>query len=62
MYLDFSSCNGLHAVAQDYAHGERVPPHRSSQAQLIHALCGIVIVNTAQGRWWCRPARRLGAR
>ena len=57
MYLDFSSCNGLHALAQDYAHGERVPPHRHRQAQLIHALCGIVIVNTAQGRWVVPPGR-----
>ena len=38
MYLDFSSCNGLYALAQDYAHGERVPPHRHRQAQLIHVL------------------------
>ncbi|SEP36319.1 helix-turn-helix transcriptional regulator [Pseudomonas sp. Snoq117.2] len=55
--IDFSSCNGLHAVAQDYAHGERVPPHRHRQAQLIHALCGVVIVNTAQGRWVVPPGR-----
>ncbi len=57
MFIDFSSCNGLHAVAQDFAHGDRVPPHRHRQAQLIHALCGVVIVNTAQGRWVVPPER-----
>lgn len=57
MLVDISFRNGLHALAQDYAHGDRVPPHRHRQAQLIHALRGIVIVNTVQGRWVVPPER-----
>lgn len=45
------------AIAQDYAHGERVPTHRHSRAQLIHALSGVVTVNTALGSWVVPPGR-----
>ena len=57
MLVDVSFCNGLYALSQDYAHGDRVPAHRHRQAQLIQALCGVVIVNTAQGRWVAPPGR-----
>jgi len=45
------------AIAQDYVHGERVPAHRHSRAQLVHALSGVVTVNTALGSWVVPPGR-----
>lgn len=45
------------AVAQDYRHGDRVPAHHHARAQLLHALSGVVTVNTAQGSWVVPPGR-----
>jgi AraC-like DNA-binding protein len=45
------------ALSQDYRHGERVAPHRHSRAQLIHALSGVVTVNTSLGSWVVPPGR-----
>src|SRR5690606_13757389 len=43
------------AVASDYPDGHRVAPHRHSRAQLLHALSGVVMVSTREGRWMVPP-------
>ncbi len=55
--FDDSFASPVCAIAQDYAHGERVPAHRHARAQLIHALSGVVTVNTALGTWVVPPGR-----
>jgi AraC-like DNA-binding protein/mannose-6-phosphate isomerase-like protein (cupin superfamily) len=39
------------AAAGDYPDGHRVAPHSHRRSQLLHALSGVVLVSTAQGRW-----------
>lgn len=43
------------AAASDFPDGHRVAPHRHSRAQLLHALSGVVMVTTGQGRWMVPP-------
>lgn len=43
------------AAAGDYPDGHRVAPHRHSRAQLLHALSGVVMVSTNEGRWMVPP-------
>lgn len=43
------------ASASDFPDGHRVAPHRHSRAQLLHALSGVVMVSTGQGRWMVPP-------
>ena len=39
------------ASASDYPDGSVVAPHRHGRAQLLHALSGVLMVATGQGRW-----------
>jgi mannose-6-phosphate isomerase-like protein (cupin superfamily) len=43
------------ALANDYPDDCRIAPHRHSRAQLLHALSGVVMVSTGQGRWMVPP-------
>lgn len=43
------------AAAADYPDGHRVAPHSHRRSQLLHALSGVVLVSTAQGRWIVPP-------
>jgi AraC-like DNA-binding protein/mannose-6-phosphate isomerase-like protein (cupin superfamily) len=43
------------AVAGDYPDGHKVGHHRHRRAQLLHALSGVVMVSTDQGRWMVPP-------
>lgn len=43
------------AAATDFPDGHSVAPHRHSRAQLLHPLCGVVMVSTGQGRWMVPP-------
>ncbi|MHC6225343.1 AraC family transcriptional regulator [Pseudomonas sp. X10] len=44
-------------LAENYRHGERIAPHCHDRAQLIHALSGVVTVNSRQGSWVVPPGR-----
>jgi AraC-like DNA-binding protein/mannose-6-phosphate isomerase-like protein (cupin superfamily) len=39
------------ASASDFPDEHRVTPHRHGRAQLLHALSGVVMISTGQGRW-----------
>ncbi|MFO3723418.1 AraC family transcriptional regulator [Pseudomonas sp. HLMP] len=43
--------------AENYRHGERIAPHCHDRAQLIHALSGVITVNSRQGSWVVPPGR-----
>jgi AraC-like DNA-binding protein/quercetin dioxygenase-like cupin family protein len=43
------------AVFTDYPDGHRVPPHRHSRAQLLHAVSGVVLVQSGRHRWMVPP-------
>jgi AraC-like DNA-binding protein len=43
------------ASASDYADGHQVAPHRHSRSQLLHALSGVLMVSTDEGRWIVPP-------
>lgn len=43
------------ALPTEYPDGHRVPIHRHSRSQLLHALTGVVMVSTGQGRWMVPP-------
>jgi AraC-like DNA-binding protein/mannose-6-phosphate isomerase-like protein (cupin superfamily) len=43
------------AAASDYPDGHRVALHRHSRDQLLHALSGVVMVSTLEGRWMVPP-------
>ncbi|MEO3385165.1 helix-turn-helix transcriptional regulator [Mesorhizobium sp. CAU 1741] len=43
------------AVASDYPDGFRVNEHRHSRGQLLHALSGVVMISTREGRWMVPP-------
>lgn len=57
MLLDLPFASTVHAHAEDYRHGERVAAHRHSRAQLIHALSGVITVQSAEGTWVVPPGR-----
>jgi AraC-like DNA-binding protein/mannose-6-phosphate isomerase-like protein (cupin superfamily) len=39
--------------------GHHVEPHRHSRSQLLHALSGVVMVNTGSGRWMVPPEHAI---
>ena len=39
------------ALATWHPHGEHIAPHRHSRAQLVHALSGVMTVQSATGSW-----------
>jgi AraC-like DNA-binding protein len=43
------------ALPTDYPDGYRIPLHRHNRAQLLHALTGVIMVTTGQGRWMVPP-------
>lgn len=45
----------LVATFSTYPDGHRVPPHRHSRCQLLHAIKGVVMVATEFGRWIVPP-------
>ena len=47
------------AAAGDYPDGHRVAPHQHRRSQLLHALSGVVLVSTAQGRWIVPPGHAM---
>ncbi|QXH49361.1 helix-turn-helix transcriptional regulator [Pseudomonas fakonensis] len=44
-------------LAENYRHGEHIAPHCHDRAQLIHAISGVVTVNTLEGSWVVPPGR-----
>ena len=47
------------ALATDFAEGHRVAPHSHNRAQLLHALTGVVMVTTPEGRWLVPPEHAM---
>lgn len=47
------------ASAGDYPDGHRVASHSHRRSQLLHALSGVVLVSTAQGRWIVPPGHAM---
>ncbi|MDB6060154.1 MAG: AraC family transcriptional regulator [Verrucomicrobiaceae bacterium] len=47
------------ALAEDYDDGYRTPTHHHPNAQLMHAVRGVMVVNTERGQWIVPPARGL---
>jgi AraC-like DNA-binding protein/mannose-6-phosphate isomerase-like protein (cupin superfamily) len=43
------------ASASDYPDGYLVASHRHSRAQLLHAMAGVVMISTGEGRWMVPP-------
>ena len=50
------------ALAVDYAHGHVISVHRHSHAQLIHAIKGVMTIETDSGRWVVPPTRGVWLR
>jgi AraC-like DNA-binding protein len=47
------------ALARDYPSGHGPPRHQHPNAQLIHAVRGVMVVDTAVGQWVVPPTRGL---
>ena len=47
------------ALPTEYPDGYRVPFHSHSRAQLLHALTGVVMVTTDEGRWMVPPEHAM---
>jgi AraC-like DNA-binding protein/quercetin dioxygenase-like cupin family protein len=47
------------ALPTEYPDGYRVPTHRHSRSQLLHALTGVVMVSTGKGRWMVPPEHAI---
>lgn len=47
------------ALPGDYPDKYRVPEHRHSRAQLLHARTGVVMITTAEGRWMVPPGHAM---
>ncbi|MEX0405168.1 helix-turn-helix transcriptional regulator [Aquibium sp. LZ166] len=47
------------ALSDVYPDGHRVPQHRHSRCQLLHARSGVVLVATGQGRWMVPPGHAM---
>lgn len=45
------------ALAIDYPHGHVIESHRHAYAQLLYAIAGVLVVETAAGRWVVPPTR-----
>lgn len=43
------------AAATDFPDGHAVEPHSHSRGQLLHALTGVVMISTSEGRWMVPP-------
>lgn len=44
-------------LAENYRHGEHIAPHCHDRAQLIHALSGVITVDSREGSWVVPPGR-----
>lgn len=49
----------LTALAEDYPDGHITPRHRHPNAQLLHAVRGVMVIDTDYGHWIVPPARGL---
>lgn len=59
-YLKFDrSPMPVTAMAADYPQGHVTKPHQHPHAQLVHAVHGVMVVNTAQGQWLVPPTRGM---
>jgi AraC-like DNA-binding protein/mannose-6-phosphate isomerase-like protein (cupin superfamily) len=47
------------ALAEDYPDGQSTPRHHHPNAQLIHAVRGVMVVETDYGQWIVPPTRGL---
>jgi AraC-like DNA-binding protein len=47
------------AMAADYVPGHVTPHHQHPHAQLVHAVQGVMVLNTAGGQWIVPPTRGL---
>lgn len=47
------------ALAEDYPDGQHTPRHQHPNAQLIHAVRGIMVISTEGGHWIVPPTRGL---
>ncbi|EJN02423.1 helix-turn-helix transcriptional regulator [Phyllobacterium sp. YR531] len=47
------------ALATAYPAGQHIPHHHHNQSQLLHAVCGVVMVTTKFGRWMVPPHHAL---
>ncbi|WP_028007119.1 AraC family transcriptional regulator [Solimonas flava] len=47
------------AMAVDYAPGHATPPHQHPQAQLLHAVHGVMVVSSRHGQWIVPPTRGI---
>jgi AraC-like DNA-binding protein len=47
------------ALAEDYGDGHVTPAHEHPNAQLIHAVRGVMVVSTTNGQWIVPPTRGL---
>jgi len=47
------------ALAEDYSNGHLTPRHQHPNAQLIHAVHGVMVVTTDYGQWVVPPTRGL---
>ena len=50
-----SATDDVIAAATDFPDGHVVDPHSHSRGQLMHALAGVVMVSTDEGRWMVPP-------
>ena len=59
-YLDFDRTGlPVTALAEDCPAGYISPRHRHPNAQLIHAVRGVMVITTAEGQWIVPPTRGL---
>lgn len=49
----------LQALAYDHHDGEEILPHCHAQAQLLHSICGVMLVGAAQKTWVVPPGHAL---
>lgn len=59
-YVDYQrTARPVVAMSRLLVHGEQTPPHRHRRAQLIHASCGVLTVETVDGIWVAPPGRAV---
>ena len=57
-YLDLHDTGlPVTVISVDYASGHETHRHQHPNAQLLHAVTGVMVVSTAQGRWVVPPTR-----
>ena len=54
-----STGDGIHMIANHYAKGTRLDPHKHREAQLVYAARGTMQVTTPKGRWLVPPDRAV---